>query len=74
LNCHNVAKHTGFTWDSYSSMWLSLVMQCFKRALQWYSKCYFVANVMKTFTHKGYNTSFNTLNMSFIIVANFSCN
>jgi hypothetical protein len=20
LNCHNVAKHTGFTWDSYSSM------------------------------------------------------
>jgi hypothetical protein len=25
LNCHNVAKHTSFTWDSYGSM-------CFKKS------------------------------------------
>jgi hypothetical protein len=51
LNRHNVAKHTEFYWDSYGSMWLPQVMQgVSKRALQWYSKCYCVASVMKTFT------------------------
>jgi hypothetical protein len=35
-----------FIWDSYGSMWLSLVMQdVSKRALQWYSNCYFVTCV-----------------------------
>jgi hypothetical protein len=30
-----------FTWDSYGSMWLSLVMQGVStRDLQWYSKAY----------------------------------
>jgi hypothetical protein len=37
---HTVAKNT---WDSYSSMWLPLVIQgVSERALQLYSKCYCV--------------------------------
>jgi hypothetical protein len=44
-------------WDSYGSMWLPLVMQSVsKRALQWYSKCYCVASITKTFTLKGGQT------------------
>jgi hypothetical protein len=46
-----------FTLDSYSSKRLPLVMQgVSKRALQWYSKCYCVASVTKTFTLKGVQT------------------
>jgi hypothetical protein len=40
-----------FTWDSYSSILLSVVMQgVSKRALRSYSKCYCVATFTKTFT------------------------
>jgi hypothetical protein len=43
-----------FTWDRYGSMRLPLVSQgVSKRALQWYSKCYCVASLTKTFTLKG---------------------
>jgi hypothetical protein len=43
-----------FTWDSYGSVLLSLVMQGFsKRSLQWYSKYYYEARVTKTFTLQG---------------------
>jgi hypothetical protein len=43
LNCYNVAKNTDNAWY-------------FKRALQWCSKCYYVASVLKTFTRKGVET------------------
>jgi hypothetical protein len=32
---------------------ISYCIGCFKRALQWYSKCYCVTGVMKTFTPQG---------------------
>jgi hypothetical protein len=46
-----------FTWDSYGSMWLSLVRHgVSKRFLQLYSNCNFVTGVTKTFTLKGVQT------------------
>jgi hypothetical protein len=46
-----------FTWDSYGSMWLSLVMKgVSKICLQLNSKCYCVASVTKTSTLKGVQT------------------
>jgi hypothetical protein len=47
-----------FTWDSYNSMWLPLVMQSVtESALQWYSKCRCLASATKTFTYlKGVQT------------------
>jgi hypothetical protein len=54
LNCRNVGNTSRFIRDSYGSMWLPLVMQgVSKGVLQWYSKCYCVATVKKTFTLKG---------------------
>jgi hypothetical protein len=45
------------TWDSYGSLWLSLVMQgVSKRDLQWYSKYCGVASVTKTLILKGVHT------------------
>jgi hypothetical protein len=56
LNYHNVARPSCI-WDSYGSMWFSLVMQgVSRRALQGYSKCYCVASVTKTFILKGVQT------------------
>jgi hypothetical protein len=53
-NCHNIAKHTEFYWDSYGSMWPPLVMQgVSERALQEYSKSYCVGSVTKRFALKG---------------------
>jgi hypothetical protein len=43
-----------FRWNSYSLMWLPLVIEgASKSALQCYSKCYCAANVTKTFAFKG---------------------
>jgi hypothetical protein len=36
--------------------WLPQVQGVLKRALQWYTKCYYVASVTKTFTPKGVQT------------------
>jgi hypothetical protein len=36
--------------------WTKLIKGVLKRALQWYSKCYCVASVTKTFTLKGVQT------------------
>jgi hypothetical protein len=45
---------SSFVWDTYGSVWLSLVMQGVSEiALQWYSKCYCFASVTKTFKLKG---------------------
>jgi hypothetical protein len=50
-----------YIWNSYGSVWLQLVMQLVsKRALQWYSNCCCLANVTKTFTLIGVQTSPST--------------
>jgi hypothetical protein len=47
------SKTHRFTWDTYGSMWLPLVMKgVSKRALQYYSKCCCVASVKETSTLK----------------------
>jgi hypothetical protein len=46
-----------FIWDSYGSMWLSLVMQgVSEKTLQRYSEFYCAARVRKTFTLRGVQT------------------
>jgi hypothetical protein len=54
-------QNTSFSWDSYGSMRLQLVMEgVSKWALQWYSKCHCVATVTKSLhflkhaIHRGY--------------------
>jgi hypothetical protein len=57
LNCHNVVEHAEFylgkLWFNVTSTGNAGVS---KRALQWFSKCYFLASVKKTFTLKGVQT------------------
>jgi hypothetical protein len=54
LNCHNVAKHTEF---HLGQLRLNLTstgnVGVSKRALQWYSKCCYVASVTRIFPLKG---------------------
>jgi hypothetical protein len=57
LNCHNLAKDAkfflGWLWFSVASTVMQGVSD---RPLQWYSKCYCVVSVTKTFTLKGIQT------------------
>jgi hypothetical protein len=57
LNCHNAAGRS-LTWDSYCSVSHTSTgnLGCFKTALEWFSKCYCVASVTKTFTPKSIHT------------------
>jgi hypothetical protein len=53
LNCYNVAQHPEFYLGQLRLNVTSTGnTECLK-PLQWYSKCYFVASVKKTFKHKG---------------------
>jgi hypothetical protein len=58
LNCYIVARHTEF-YVGYLSLNLTFAGDagCFKKFLQWYSKCYSVASVTKKFTLKGVQTT-----------------
>jgi hypothetical protein len=57
LNCHIVAKHIEFCLGQLRlNVTFTVNAGCFKKALQYYSKCYCVASVTKTFTLKGVQT------------------
>jgi hypothetical protein len=56
-NCQNIAKHIGFSCDSYGLNATSTYNAgYFKKASQWYSECYCVTNVTKMFTLKSVQT------------------